>query len=63
MCPDRELQDLSRHDAFRRLLCDVISRVVASREELEIGDDAAAHLVLSDLEDDLVVLRDRGPCR
>jgi hypothetical protein len=55
--------DLLRHDKFRRLLRDVVARVVAAREELEIDDGAAARAILSDLEDDLVVLLERGPLR
>jgi hypothetical protein len=39
-----------------RLLRDVIARVVAAREEVEIGDGAAARAILSDLEGDLAVM-------
>jgi hypothetical protein len=48
---------------FRRLLGDVVARVVAAREELEIDDGVAARVVLSDLEDDLVALLEQGPSR
>jgi hypothetical protein len=60
MWPGRELEHLCRRDAIRRLLRDVIARVVVAREELELDSDAAARTILADLEDDLVALLERG---
>ena len=50
-------------DVCLLLLRDVVARVVAAREELEMGDEVAARLILSDLENDLAGLFERGSRR
>jgi hypothetical protein len=46
-----------------RLLRDVIARVIAAREELEVGDSGTASTILFDLEIDLVAVLERGERR
>jgi hypothetical protein len=55
--------ELVEPDTCLLLLRDVVARVVAAREEIEIGDGVAARLILFDLEVDLAVLVEQGPRR
>jgi hypothetical protein len=58
--PEAAIGLFTQPDALLKVLRGIVARVVAAREELEIDNGAAARAILSDLEEDLAVLVERG---